>query len=95
MADTQETKSENKRASSSNETLAKPKLQLLGRWKIQPGQQLFGYNKATKEVLELGRPRKVVVQDNIIYRVALNKKNFLRKLEREAKFLRHRETEKD
>lgn len=55
---------------------------LLGRKRLQPGQSLFCINLKTKEITDMGRPKRVDVQDGYVYRTALNRKNFIKKIER-------------
>ena len=52
--------------------------------RIHPGQSLFAVNLNNGDVINLGRPTRVDLQKDMIYRIALNRKSFLRKLEKEG-----------
>ena len=52
----------------------------LGRIKLQPGQSLFCLNMKTGDITNMGRPRRVDVQEACVYRTALNRKSFVKKL---------------
>lgn len=56
----------------------------LGRIKLQPGQSLFCLNMKTGEITDMGRPRKVDVEEGCVYRTALNRKSFVKKLFRQG-----------
>lgn len=56
----------------------------LGRLRVKPGQSLFALNIKTGEITDMGNPRRVDAEQGIVYRVALNRKSFIKKLIREG-----------
>ena len=56
----------------------------LGRIKLQPGQSLFCLDMKTGDITNMGRPRRVDVQEGCVYRTALNRKSFVKKLIRKG-----------
>lgn len=56
----------------------------LGRIKLQPGLSLFCFDVKTGDITNMGRPRRVDVQEGCVYRVALNRKSFVKKLIRQG-----------
>lgn len=52
----------------------------LGKVRVQPGQSLFALDMKTGAITDMGKPRRVDVQPMTIYRVALNRKSFIKKL---------------
>lgn len=58
---------------------------LLGKTTRIPGLSLFSINVKTGEIVDLGQnQKKVIIDQDCIYRQALNKKNFIKKLFREG-----------
>lgn len=77
----------------------KHELKFIGRARVNPGHTMFSYNTVTKEIkvapLEYSkdidfrtrepvRKPKLVIERNCVYRQALNKKNFIKRLKREG-----------
>jgi len=56
----------------------------LGRIKLQPGQSLFCLNLKTGDITDMGRPKRVDVEEACVYRTALNRKSFVKKLIRQG-----------
>jgi hypothetical protein len=52
----------------------------LGRIKLQPGQSLFCLNIKTGDITNMGRPKRVDVEEACVYRTELNRKSFVKKL---------------
>ena len=52
----------------------------VGRCRIQSGQSLFSYNYINDTLINMGRPRDVVVEKGVLYVIALNKKNAMKKI---------------
>lgn len=52
----------------------------VGRTRLHPGHSLFCINTKTKEITDIGKPSKVEIIDGFIYRTALNKKIFYKKI---------------
>lgn len=56
----------------------------LGRMRVHAGQSLFALNLQTGVITNMGKPQKVVMEQGVVYRIALNKKSFIKKLMREG-----------
>ena len=59
-------------------------LKHVGQQVKTPGHTLFEYNKETGEIKDMKTNRIVIIETNCIYRQALNKKNFIKRLKREG-----------
>lgn len=59
-------------------------LKHIGRQKKTPGHTLFEYNKETGDIKAIETNGTVIIEPNCIYRQALNKKNFIKRLKREG-----------
>ena len=66
-----------------NET-KEPKRTMIGRVMPSEGHSLFSLNLKTGEITNMGRPKQVDIQDGFVYRTALNKKNFVKRLIRDG-----------
>lgn len=58
--------------------------QFLGTSRLRPGQSLFALRLKEGVIVNMGRPRKVVTEEGVVYRIALNTQNFIRKLRNEG-----------
>lgn len=56
----------------------------LGRSRVRPGQSLFALHLKEGYIVNMGKPRQVVCEENVVYRIALNRKNFIRKLRQDG-----------
>lgn len=56
----------------------------LARLMVKPGQSLFELHLKEGYIVDMGKPRQVVCEKDVVYRLALNRKNFIRKLGREG-----------
>ncbi len=56
----------------------------VGRSRIPAGHSLFAFNTKTGEIINMGKPRRVDIQEGCVYRTALNAKNFVKKLNKLA-----------
>lgn len=57
---------------------------LVARARRVPGLSMFSLDTTTGEIENLGQPRRIDMKKGCIYRQALNKKNFIRKLVKEG-----------
>lgn len=67
----------------------------LGRMRVHAGQSLFALNLQTGEITNMGKPKKVVTEQGMVYRIALNKKSFVKKLVREGILAQSKEVTTD
>lgn len=63
--------------------------------RVHAGQSLFALNLQTGEITNMGKPKKVVTEQGMVYRIAFNKKSFVKKLVREGILAQSKEVTND
>jgi len=71
-------------AEETNVEKKEPQRKLVGKVIPSAGHSLFSLNLKTGEITNMGRPKQVDMEKDMVYRTALNKKNFVKRLIREG-----------